>query len=300
MHSSEFEALAALQDVPNISVGSYTAQYRGLPSYVSTSSGAVGIDPSIPVVKTPAAIKAELAALVAAYASILEAPGAFTQTTYQAFAAAYNAIVALSRQSAPSQADAARAVAALNAAVARLTPAGSAKPAEVISAKSALEVAIAAAAPFVAKRADYTPDSFTTFFTIFNLARALAAAAPSQAVADAIIGALSASRAALIPKVTPDSAGGTAKSIKSAKPKIKGKAKVGKKLTVKKGSWQSGAKFTYKWYRNGKAIKKATKAKYKLKAKDKGKRISVKVTGKKTGFKTVTRVSKKTAKVKRK
>jgi hypothetical protein len=89
----------------------------------------------------------------------------------------------------------------------------------------------------------------------------------------------------------------TGKVAVAATPKIKGTAKVGKKLTVSKGTWTSGTKFTYKWYANGKAIKKATKSSYTVKASQKGKKITVKVTGKKSGYATVAKTSKATKKV---
>ena len=86
-------------------------------------------------------------------------------------------------------------------------------------------------------------------------------------------------------------------SLASSKPKIKGKAKRGKKLRANPGAWTSGTKLTYRWLRNSKAIKGATKSTYKLTKKDRGKRISVRVTGKKAGYSTVTRTSKATKKV---
>jgi phosphotransferase system HPr-like phosphotransfer protein len=86
---------------------------------------------------------------------------------------------------------------------------------------------------------------------------------------------------------------------KSPVPKIKGTAKVGKKLTVKVGTWSPKAKYTYKWYANGKVIKGATKASLTLKKAQKGKKITVKVTAKKTGYITTVKTSKKTAKVKK-
>jgi hypothetical protein len=62
-----------------------------------------------------------------------------------------------------------------------------------------------------------------------------------------------------------------AKVAKAAK-----KAKVGKKLTVSAKAIK-GFKATYQWYRNGKAIPKATKKTYKLTKADKGKKITLKV-----------------------
>lgn len=67
-------------------------------------------------------------------------------------------------------------------------------------------------------------------------------------------------------------------------PAISGKAQVGKKLKVSKGSWSaSPSKYTFQWKRNGKAIKKATKASYRVKAADAGKRLTVTVTAKRAG-----------------
>lgn len=86
-------------------------------------------------------------------------------------------------------------------------------------------------------------------------------------------------------------------SLTSAKPKITGTVKVGKKLTVKPGVWKpSGVKVSYQWLRSGKAIKGATKPSYKLTSKDKRKKITVKVTGKKAGYASKSVVSKATKK----
>ena len=85
---------------------------------------------------------------------------------------------------------------------------------------------------------------------------------------------------------------------KTPTPTVSGSAKVGGKLKAKAGSWApDGVKLTYQWYRNGKAISKATASSYKLVKKDKKAVITVKVTGKKAGYKTVTKTSKGTAKV---
>lgn len=86
----------------------------------------------------------------------------------------------------------------------------------------------------------------------------------------------------------------------TGKPKIKGTAKVGKKLTATKGSWAVPVTVAkYQWLRDGKAIAKATKAKYKLKAKDRGKRIKVRVTVTSPGYAATNATSKATAKVKK-
>ena len=75
-------------------------------------------------------------------------------------------------------------------------------------------------------------------------------------------------------------------------PKITGIAKKGRTLTAKAGSWKPGpVTLKYRWLRNGKAIRGATKAKYRLTAKDRGTRISVRVTASKPGYATATKRS---------
>jgi hypothetical protein len=79
----------------------------------------------------------------------------------------------------------------------------------------------------------------------------------------------------------------------------KNKFKKGQTVKATIGAEQvTGAKYTYQWLRNGKAIKKATKSSYKLTKKDKGKRISVKVTGTRDGYTKASVTSAKTAKIK--
>ncbi len=85
-------------------------------------------------------------------------------------------------------------------------------------------------------------------------------------------------------------------TLKSAKPKIYGTAKVGQKLTAKVGTWTSGTKLTYQWHRSGKPIKGATSKTYTLVSADRGDRISVKVTGTKSGYTTAAKMSSKTKK----
>nr|WP_243751914.1 CAP domain-containing protein [Leucobacter weissii] len=89
-----------------------------------------------------------------------------------------------------------------------------------------------------------------------------------------------------------------AKFKKTSRPKISGVRKTGRVLTAKRGTWKpGGAKFSYRWLRNGKNIAGATKAKYRLTSADKNKRIRVKVTGKKSGVKTTSRTSTATARI---
>jgi hypothetical protein len=89
-------------------------------------------------------------------------------------------------------------------------------------------------------------------------------------------------------------------TLTTATPKIVGKAKVGKRLTAKAGTWKAGAvglagaDRKYQWYANGKRIAGATRATYKVARKYKGKKLSVKVTGSYTGYATVTKSSMRT------
>jgi len=83
----------------------------------------------------------------------------------------------------------------------------------------------------------------------------------------------------------------------TATPRISGTVKVGRKLSVSRGTWTSGTTFTYRWYAGGTAIRGATASTLTLTKAQKGKTITVKVTGKKSGYATVTRTSKATAKV---
>lgn len=80
-------------------------------------------------------------------------------------------------------------------------------------------------------------------------------------------------------------------------PNVSGMNKVGKILTVRPGSWDSGVKLNYQWYRGKTAIKGATKATYKLVSADVGKQVSIAVTGSKGNLQTVLMKSAKTSKV---
>jgi hypothetical protein len=87
-------------------------------------------------------------------------------------------------------------------------------------------------------------------------------------------------------------------TLTAATPRIAGKAKVGKRLTVRAGSWGPG-KVTLKvvWLRNG--TKVGSGSSYRLTGQDAGRRISVRVTGTCTHFAPLTRTSARTGKVKR-
>lgn len=71
------------------------------------------------------------------------------------------------------------------------------------------------------------------------------------------------------------------------KPSISGTQLAGRKLTVSKGSWLAKpSRYSYQWYRSGKAIKKATASTYKVQASDRGKKISAKVWAKRDGYRS--------------
>jgi hypothetical protein len=90
-----------------------------------------------------------------------------------------------------------------------------------------------------------------------------------------------------------------AATLSGSKPTITGTAKVGKTLKAKPGMWTAGTVLSYRWYANGKAIKKATKATLKLVASIRGKKITVTVTGAKSGYTTLAKASKATKAVKK-
>lgn len=65
----------------------------------------------------------------------------------------------------------------------------------------------------------------------------------------------------------------------TAKPRISGKARVGRTLRATAGAWSPAAQtVSYRWLRAGKPIPRATKARYTLTRADRGKRIRVRVT----------------------
>ncbi len=78
---------------------------------------------------------------------------------------------------------------------------------------------------------------------------------------------------------------------KAPAPTISGTLRSGYTLTAKAGTWSPKPTLSYQWYRDGKAISKATKSTYKLTASDKGKKITVKVTAKKSGYGTHAKTS---------
>jgi hypothetical protein len=71
---------------------------------------------------------------------------------------------------------------------------------------------------------------------------------------------------------------------KAAAPKVSGKAKVGVTVKAVSSAWVTGAKISYQWLLDGKAIKAATKASYKLAKTAKGHKLSVRVTQTANGY----------------
>ena len=77
-------------------------------------------------------------------------------------------------------------------------------------------------------------------------------------------------------------------------PTVNGLAVVGQTLEVDEGEWIAGdaeVSFSYQWFANGKAIKRATGPTYVPTSKDSGKRISVRVTGSAPSYVTTSKVS---------
>lgn len=76
-------------------------------------------------------------------------------------------------------------------------------------------------------------------------------------------------------------------------PRVVGKARVGRVVKASRGVWRPAASsYQFRWMRNGKAIKKATKAAYRLTRADRRKKISVRVIVKRSGYESTYRNSK--------
>ena len=76
---------------------------------------------------------------------------------------------------------------------------------------------------------------------------------------------------------------------------VSGTARVGVRLRATSKAWGSGGlKYSYRWYRNGAAISRATASSYVPVAADRGKRITVKVTASRSGWTSRTVTSKRT------
>jgi hypothetical protein len=77
------------------------------------------------------------------------------------------------------------------------------------------------------------------------------------------------------------------KFVVKQKPRVVGKARVGQVLKATRGVWSPAASsYQFRWLRDGKTIKKATKVAYRLTRADKRKKISVRVIVKRSGYKS--------------
>jgi hypothetical protein len=98
-------------------------------------------------------------------------------------------------------------------------------------------------------------------------------------------------------RVTATNAGGsvvaTTASFKAAlgvivntkSPAISGTARVGNTLTALRGSWSpTPSAYTYQWFRNGVAIRFATKSTYKVVSTDRSRNLTVRVTAKRSFY----------------
>lgn len=83
----------------------------------------------------------------------------------------------------------------------------------------------------------------------------------------------------------------TAKVASVSVPTIRGTAVVGSRLTARPNSWTRGTRFSYRWLRDGVAIRGATRSSYRLTSADAGKQITVRVTGRRSGYATATMTS---------
>lgn len=90
-------------------------------------------------------------------------------------------------------------------------------------------------------------------------------------------------------------------AIVAGTPTISGKARVGRTLTAKPGTWTpADVTIGYQWLRGGKTISGATGVAYKLKKADRGKRISVRLRASRSGYLPASATSAMTPKVKKK
>ncbi|MFT4123290.1 MAG: hypothetical protein QM635_05620, partial [Microbacteriaceae bacterium] len=113
----------------------------------------------------------------------------------------------------------------------------------------------------------------------------------------ALVLALTASTISILPASAATRTTVETTTLVTAKPTISGTLAVGKTITAKPGSWTTGTKFKYRWYRGSEAIIGATKSTYKLTTVDTGKTIKVAVTGSLAGHGKKSRTSAATARI---
>jgi hypothetical protein len=288
--------LSAAQVVLDNPSGYQSAHLQSLAEAVAHAQGVLAADP------TQAAVDAEAQALLDALSkvhklgdkalliSLIEMAGnldssQFTPSSWARVAAAVTAGITVRDDPQAAEHQVETAVDTLEAAFGQLV---------LRAVKAGLGSAISVASSIVGNAAAYVPSSLA------GLADALAAAQVVFADDDATQVAVTAAQTVLVTAIAKAKlrvtglpvapAGVVAKAaadpvaatvalgsaVKLVKPAVKGKAKVGARLSVKLSAAVK-AGVSYQWYRSGKAIKGATKASYKVKAVDKGKRLSVKV-----------------------
>jgi beta-glucosidase len=314
-----------------------TSAIAGLVARPSTASLAAAVDVARAVVTSgyTSASVAQLAAAIAAAGSVLAEPEPSASAIQSAITQVNAALAALAiaPPAAQPNAGAGQALQALIDAVTAAAPAadqytgaswaayqsalaqaraaGTGDTAAAVAARTALQDAVSGLVPRAstagltaaigaakAVKADgYSAVSITALNAAIAAAEAIAAPGKADSVTAADVAAAQSALNAAIAGLSVDVAP-TVPTLAASVPKITGTASVGKTLKIAKGTWTKGAKFTYRWYANGKAIKGATKASLKLKAAQKGKKITVRVTGKLSGYAKVSQTSKATKAVK--
>jgi hypothetical protein len=86
-------------------------------------------------------------------------------------------------------------------------------------------------------------------------------------------------------------------SLRHARPRIAGAAKVGWVLRARPGAWSPRPSLSYQWYVGGRAIKHATTATFRPTRAQRGKRITVRITATRPGYATTTVTSAATKRV---
>jgi hypothetical protein len=161
-------------------------------------------------------------------------------------------------------------------------------------------------------QASFTGESWAAFAAALGTARAVAgSAASSPAQVSSAVVSLTAALAGLVkvpvgppaveqPLQNPGAGAPSTviQSVKAGTIKIKGTAKVGRRLTASVTEWTAATKYSYQWYSGSTKIKNATNKTLKLTKALTGKKIRVVVTGTKKGMVSATKTSKATKKVK--
>ncbi|MDR1153029.1 MAG: FIVAR domain-containing protein, partial [Bifidobacteriaceae bacterium] len=252
---------------------------------------------------TPRGDVAQLQALVDA-ASALAASPALSATTKVAIAAAITAGRAtVAKGAEASQADVSTALSALSGAIGAAqfdkTTASANDDAAARDSLNALIAGLNAVPPGA-----YGDASYAAFKSALDSANAVLGdpnATSAQLRAELV--KLSAAMATLSaqqqpPVTTPVPPTSTVKTVRAGTVKIKGTAKVGKKLTAAVAKWTKGTTYSYQWYAGSKKIKNATNKTFKIPKSLKGKKVRVKVTGTINGYVSKAKNSTATKKIK--